>query len=149
VAAGAYSRFRRDSWIPRRAFERLYEIWMDRSTLGELAETVLVAIPEEDDGRILGVITIAVHEKEGQIGLVAVDPAARGRGISSTLVAAAHEWMAANRLIRSRVVTQRDNEAACRLYERACYRLVDLVHLYHFWPLGPATERDPGAWPEP
>jgi ribosomal protein S18 acetylase RimI-like enzyme len=149
VAAGAFSRFRRDPWIPRQAFSRLYEVWMERSTRGELAEAVLVALPERDDRPILGVLTIGVHRREARIGLVAVGSAARGRGIASTLVAAAHNWMVTNGLVRSKVVTQQDNEVACRLYERACYTLVDLVHLYHFWPLGPAAEREPGARPEP
>jgi len=149
VAAGAYSRFQRDPWIPRRAFERLYEIWMNRSTLGELAEAVLVALPPADGGPILGVVTVEVREKAGHIGLIAVHNTARRQGISSALVAAAHEWMAAKGLARSQVVTQRDNEPACRLYEQAGYRLVELVHFYHFWPLGPASVREPAACPEP
>ena len=46
---------------------------------------------------------------------------------------AAHRWMQQRGAQVAQVVTQLDNRAACRLYERAGYRISRLQHFYHFW----------------
>jgi dTDP-4-amino-4,6-dideoxy-D-galactose acyltransferase len=132
VAAGVYCRFAVDPRLPRAKFIELYEIWMQRSTLHELADVVLVAstAPSADG---LGMVTIARTGETGCIGLVAVHQAARGKGVGSALVQAAHGWMEMHGATRATVVTQLANRPACRLYERAGYRLEEVQHYYHFW----------------
>jgi dTDP-4-amino-4,6-dideoxy-D-galactose acyltransferase len=124
--------------MPAGAFESLYRTWTARSATGELADTLLVAAPPGREGEPLGLVTIAIDGPAGQIGLIAVRDEARGRGVGSMLVAAAHRRMLARAAWRATVVTQLDNAAACRLYERSGYRLADLRNFYHFWPGEPA-----------
>lgn len=130
VQAGGHSRFRVDARIPQERCEALYALWMQRSALRELAGTVLVAGEEVAPA---GMITVSVDDGCGSIGLIAVAPEARGQGIASELLLAAHRWMQDQGAGRATVVTQQTNLPACRLYERAGYRPVDVKHFYHFW----------------
>jgi dTDP-4-amino-4,6-dideoxy-D-galactose acyltransferase len=134
VAAGEHSRFARDSRVPRDRFEALYRIWLERSTRGELADAVLVATLSGADPEPAGLITFRQYGQEAHIGLLAVLAPARGQGLGGCLMKAAHHWMAARGVLRSRVVTQLANEPACRLYRRSGYCLHDVKHVYHFWP---------------
>ena len=113
---GSYSRFRLDPDVPEEAFVRLYEIWLERSLRGEIAEQVLVARGE--DGTALGLITVVRPDPAtGRIGLVGVAEAARGRGVGGALVAAAEAAMEAGGASRAEVVTQLENDAGRGLYE--------------------------------
>lgn len=134
IAAGEHSRFTRDGRVPRDRFEAMYRIWLERSVQGELADAVLVATLPDADPEPAGVVTLRQYGQEAHIGLVAVLDSARGQGVGSCLMKAAHRWMSARGVLRSRVVTQLDNEPACKLYRRSGYRLHDVKHVYHFWP---------------
>jgi dTDP-4-amino-4,6-dideoxy-D-galactose acyltransferase len=135
VRAGQFSRFQTDPRITAEQFRGLYEIWMDRSTRGELAGAVFTALPREGPAEPVGVITAAESGRVGQIGLLAVSEGVRGQGIGTRLVKQAHEWMRKVGAGRAEVVTQLANRAACRLYEGCGYRLHDVQDYYHFWPL--------------
>jgi dTDP-4-amino-4,6-dideoxy-D-galactose acyltransferase len=137
VSAGLYSRYRVDPRIPAGAFDSLYRMWVTCSALGELADALLVAAPSGLEEEPLGLVTIKIDGPAGQIGLIAVHDDARGKGVGSALIAAAHRWMLARDARRATVVTQLDNVPACRLYERSGYRLADLRNFYHFWPWEP------------
>lgn len=134
VAAGACSRFRLDPRIPEQSFERLYEIWIVRSVLGELADAVLVAGRGTDLDDPAGLITVSLAGGEGSIGLIAVDESARGQGVGSSLIQAAHRWLLGRDARTVKVVTQLDNRKACSLYEKCGYAHAELLHVYHFWP---------------
>jgi dTDP-4-amino-4,6-dideoxy-D-galactose acyltransferase len=136
VAAGVKSRFAVDPRIERERFEAMYRCWIDRSVQRELADVVLVAPADggqSSAGRLSGVITIGVSDGVATIGLVAVAAEMRGRGIGAALMRTAESWMLAQGVRQARVVTQLDNIAACRLYERSGYQLVLVQHYYHFW----------------
>jgi dTDP-4-amino-4,6-dideoxy-D-galactose acyltransferase len=133
VAAGLHSRYQVDPRMPAGAFERLYRIWTARSASGNLADALLVAAFPGDPADPLGMVTISQDGESGQIGLIAVREDARGRGMGALLIRAAHRWMLDHGARRARVVTQFDNGAACRIYERAGYRLSELRNFYHFW----------------
>jgi dTDP-4-amino-4,6-dideoxy-D-galactose acyltransferase len=134
VAAGAFSRFRLDPRIPAQAFARLYQTWITRACLGELADRVLVASRSEKVDEPMGLITMSAGEGAGSIGLVAVAEEERGRGVGTLLMRAAHDWLARRGCNTVSVATQLDNRPACRLYEKCGYRLTDCESRYHFWP---------------
>ena len=134
IASGEYSRFRVDPRFPRRAFENLYRLWIERSVRHELAEVVLVARTPEHRDPLLGMITVDVKNAIGSIGLVAVTAESRGRGIGSRLIDAAHAEMWQRGARSASVVTQAVNEPACRSYRRAGYALTTTERIYHFWP---------------
>jgi dTDP-4-amino-4,6-dideoxy-D-galactose acyltransferase len=138
VAAGAYSRFRLDPLIPAAKFVGLYETWMRRSATRELADAVVVA-HRHDPQDLLGVVTLAVVEDVGHIGLLAVAPAARGHGLGRALLDGAHLRMRERGAARARVVTQLANLPACRLYQRAGYDVSAVQHVYHFWTAASAA----------
>ncbi len=134
VAAGAYSRFRRDPRIPSERFHALYERWITRSTLGEIADAVLVARARETPDDPIGLVTLSITEAAGSIGLIAVEQKSRGCGVGSFLLRRGHHWLASCGAQSVSVVTQLDNQPACRLYEKAGYQRCDVKLVYHFWP---------------
>lgn len=134
LASGQYSRFRVDRRFPRSAFETLYRLWIERSVRRELADVVLVARAADRHSALAGMITVAVAGQVGTIGLVAVAEAARGQGIGTRLIEAAHNEMRRRGAGTARVVTQLVNRPACGLYRRAGYRLAATERIYHFWP---------------
>lgn len=139
IAAGEYSRFRVDPRFPRRAFEELYRLWIERSVRHELADFVLVARSQSRREPLLGMITVAVTDAIGSIGLIAVTEQSRGRGIGTRLIDAAHAAMCQRGAQSAYVVTQATNHPACRHYLRAGYALATTERIYHFWPQSTAT----------
>lgn len=131
ITAGRHSRFNVDPRIPKEKSETLYETWIRRSTLGEMADVVLTAT--DPGGETVGMITVSKADAVASLGLVAVLDGFQRQGIGYSLVSAAHQWMIACGAKQARVVTQLDNTAACRLYKRSGYRLQNLQRYYHFW----------------
>lgn len=96
---------------------------------GELVEVL------EDDGlvavlgeRSVGLITW-VTEPDGlsaEIRAIAVDAAARGRGIGRALFEGAHGALAASGIRAAWLVTTNDNEPAIHLYESLGYVVVEI-----------------------
>lgn len=128
--AGRWSRFFLDPQIPREKSEELYTRWIDACMEGSLADTILVI---RQDGEVAGMVTLEQTDRQGRVGLFAVAPAARGRGLGTTLMQAANEWFWQQDCLQVRVVTQRANVAACRLYVRAGYGVESVRPFYHFW----------------
>lgn len=132
VAAGIWSRFCVDPRIPRDKFRSLFEIWMRRSLARELSDMVLV-VQEQGSTVPLGMVTISIKQGIGQIGLIAVSEQLRGHGLGRLLVDTADRWMLEHGAHSAQVVTQRQNVAACRLYEQAGYQVEGVEYFYHFW----------------
>lgn len=136
ISAGAYSRFRLDPHFSQQQFEAMYRVWIERSVNREMADAVLVATTDgsgASNERLAGMVTVAESAGVGKIGLIAVSASSRGKGIGSSLLWAAHQWMQERGARQTRVVTQLDNSKACRLYERGGYSLSALEHIHHFW----------------
>lgn len=134
LEAGVHSRFRSDPRIPAEASRRLYEVWITRSTLRELADAVLVISRTGKADSPLGVITLSICDTTGTIGLIAIAKEARGNGLGSWLLRAAHRWLAHRGAQTASVATQLGNRPACGLYEKCGYQIIDLKTIYHFWP---------------
>jgi RimJ/RimL family protein N-acetyltransferase len=124
------SRFYWDSNL-RPKSDDLFETWIAKSC-EDFAAMVLVA---EVDGAAAGYITLDyTSPSDSRIGLFAVGPAARGRGVGQQLVRCGLEWLRSQGAEQSRVVTQGRNRGALRLYQKAGFRLEDLKLWYHLWP---------------
>jgi dTDP-4-amino-4,6-dideoxy-D-galactose acyltransferase len=125
------SRFYRDGNFPRQRCDALYETWARKSCEG-WARAVFVT---GRHGNPEGFITCHLDRgKAGRIGLIAVEPRARGNGVGSQLVEAALQWFAEKGATRASVVTQGGNTSAIRLYEKTGFRSDSLNLWYHFWP---------------
>lgn len=134
IAAGIFSRFRVDPNIPREKFEALYMQWITASVEKKMADVVLVMRDHESvEQPLLGFVTVGKKNDRGDIGLLAVAERARGRGVGTVLVHAAQQWQRAQGLAVGQVVTQGDNIAACKLYQRCGYAPERVDNIYHFW----------------
>lgn len=125
------TRFAADPGFPRAAVARLYDLWLRNSVAG-YAEAVLVSGPS---GAPQGFVTLHSSAEVARIGLIAVDPAARGGGVGQRLVAGAISWAADRRCRALRVVTQGSNTAAQRLYQRCGFLSATAHTWFHAWPV--------------
>lgn len=124
------SRFYADGRFARDRCDELFATWIEKSC-GGWAEVVRVA---EVDGRVCGYTTGHVREEgRGEIGLVAVDPAAQGRGLGKKLVASALQALKDRGLARATVVTQGRNIGAQRLYQTLGFRTQRVQTWHHLW----------------
>lgn len=131
VQAGEYSRFAVDPLVPRDKFIDLYTLWMRRSISGEIADCVLVI--REEQNAIAGMVTLGQKRGRGDIGLIAVHEACRGRKYGQHLVRAAQQWFRDHGYRQSQVVTQGVNLPACNLYHKCGYRIEKVEACFHFW----------------
>lgn len=125
------SRFFADQKLPREQAERLFERWIERDSEPSPSRWAGVAVLNEAPA---GYLTAHVDRHgTGWIGLVAVASTARGRGLGTSLLAAAGRWMAERGVLASRVVTQGRNIAAQRMYQQAGFRTDSIQLWYHRW----------------
>jgi len=128
--SGYLSRFRKDPGF-RRDFERLYDRWVDRAV--ESARACIYGVPN-DGGKLGGFITTEVTDDGlGKIGLLATDRTCRGQGIGTQLLAACDAFYSASGADCCEVVTQEENHAACRLYEKNGYTVFSKQTVWHVW----------------
>lgn len=130
IQAGIYSRFKIDPRIPDNQFTDLYKLWILNSVNKKMADAVLVARSED---KIIGMVTVGKKGKRADIGLIAVDASMRGKNVGMALVSAAQDWALKNGFGFAQVVTQGENLAACRLYEKCGYHVDKIENIYHFW----------------
>lgn len=123
------TRYYHDRRYPAAACDAMYATWIARSCQGD-AQAVLVV---DQDGAVAGFITCH-HEAgatSGQIGLVGVGAAQRGRGHGRILVEAAQQWLSERGADHMTVVTQGRNLAAQRLYQRCGFVTRTMQLWYH------------------
>jgi len=135
IAAASHrdSRFYHDRHFDRRRCDALYAGWIETSC-ADPAGVVLVAAPADPAGPPAGYVTAAIGEDgEGRIGLFAVAPDARGRGIGGALAAAVLDWLAGRGADPASVVTQGRNVRAQRLYQRFGMRTRSVELWFHRW----------------
>lgn len=127
LQSGHYSRFKVDPRMPPDAFERMYTLFIERSVSGALAREVIVADDEA------GFITLREKGDRLDIGFLAVDSKVRSRGLGAQLVSAAFARAQQWGFAKVQVVTQTDNEGACRFYERCGFGRERVEFVYHVW----------------
>lgn len=131
IAARAHldTRFVIDTRFPRQAVAQLYGAWIDRDAAQGI---VLVA---EERGLPVGYVTgrLRQGENRGEIGVLAVDRPAQGRGLGRALLNAALDWFMSQGAREATVVTQGRNLAAQRLYQSAGFQTASLHLWYHLW----------------
>jgi len=124
------SRYYADPNFARSRCDDLYALWIEKSC-HDYADIVLVA---ECDGKPVGYITGDANEdRVGQIGLFAVDAAARGRGIGRRLVQESIEWFREQHCDRVDVVTQGCNTRAQQTYQKAGFLTSRVELWFHKW----------------
>jgi dTDP-4-amino-4,6-dideoxy-D-galactose acyltransferase len=130
AASHTNTRFWSDERFPRERCAALYETWIEKSIEG-YADVVFVG---ENEGRVAGYFTCSLKpDGRGEVGLVAVAPEARGRGLARALTDRAIDWFRESRCSRVVVATQGSNVPGRRLYENMGFRSVALELWHHGW----------------
>ncbi|HEX8657109.1 MAG TPA: GNAT family N-acetyltransferase [Hymenobacter sp.] len=129
--SGQFSRFRTDDKFEPHIFTNMYNHWLRASVNGELAQVVFTYL--SPTGSELGLLTLGQQERCASIGLLAVDAEVRGHGLGQRLVEVALQQALQWGCTQLQVVTQRDNEPACRFYNRCGFEVEQEQHIYHLW----------------
>jgi dTDP-4-amino-4,6-dideoxy-D-galactose acyltransferase len=124
------SRFYFDPRFPDELCGRLYETWIDKSCRG-WADAVFVA--DLGTGPVGYATARRVSDTAGDLGLMAVDAQAQGRGLGRQLAAAVLDWGRRERLDTVHVVTQGRNCPAMRMYAHSGFLPRTLQLWYHRW----------------
>jgi dTDP-4-amino-4,6-dideoxy-D-galactose acyltransferase len=131
IESGGMSRFRKDPRMPKGRFEELYRTWIRKSVEGTMARGILIA--KDSTGAIAGMVTLGEKCGRGDIGLLAVTAAARGRKLGRCLVNAAQREFISRGFKYVQVVTQGSNQPACQLYESCGFSVEKVELVFHFW----------------
>jgi dTDP-4-amino-4,6-dideoxy-D-galactose acyltransferase len=125
------TRFFKDANFDRTQAADLYALWVARDFR---EHKVFVAVSADDPQGLSGYVSASEGgNKEGRIGLVAVNPEARGRGLGRLLVGHAVSWCRSRGADSVKVATQATNVAAMRLYEQGGFRVADVKVWFHRW----------------
>lgn len=126
------SRFYSDPHLSEARCDELYALWIERKCAGG-ADAVFVA---EHEGRPAAYLSCDLNpDDSGQLDLLAVAPAARGRGLGALLTAASLRWFAEQGKRRAVLVTQGRNANALRLFGEGFGFVPTRLELwYHWWP---------------
>jgi ribosomal protein S18 acetylase RimI-like enzyme len=138
-SAYRYSRFHQDPQVPAETAHRIKRDWVGNYVRGARGERLMVA---RQDGRVVGFLAVigsgAPDARVRTIDLIAVDPAAQGRGAGRALVGAFLEYYAPTSL-RLSVGTQVANVPSLRLYESLGFRVSHSAYVMHLHTTGSET----------
>ncbi len=133
ILSGKYSRFNLDENFSNEEFRKLYLQWIDKTLNDTINSDILIYL---EKGEILGFITLENKNKIlPNIGLVAVSNNARGKGVGTRLIESCQRRAFKENLNQIQVVTQKQNIAAVRLYEKCGFEMDSLFYISHFWKL--------------
>jgi dTDP-4-amino-4,6-dideoxy-D-galactose acyltransferase len=124
LESGIHSRFNTDPNFKNGEFQKLYQVWIQKAV-----DEKQVLIADE----ISGFVTYEVSEAAAQIGLIAVDPQHRGKGLAKRLVKAAEKYAFQDGAHALSIGTQQTNLPSCNLYQKLGYTEKEKVFVYHYW----------------
>ncbi|MBN1183561.1 MAG: GNAT family N-acetyltransferase [Bacteroidales bacterium] len=130
LQSGIYSRFNIDPNFSNNEYKKLYIEWIEKSVKREIANEVLVYFENEIEK---GLITLAIRDDIGTIGLLAVDKEERGKSIGKKLVQSALVYFKEKKVNIVEVATQIDNKSACGFYKSLGFDVKTIVNIYHLW----------------
>ncbi len=126
------TRFFADPYLNNEKASTMYQIWLSKSVTTDYADRVVVA---EVNRKSVGFVTCHLDtvSREGKIGLVALATSAQGKGLSQIMVRHALEWFRDQGMKSASVVTQGNNIAAQRLYQRCGFVTRSTELWFHKW----------------
>lgn len=124
------SRFYFDGHFSKEDCDRMYQTWIEKSWEGS-ADAVFVA--DTGSGAVGYATAKRVSDVAANLGLLAVDTAAQGKGVGRRLAEAVVGWCDQEGLQTVDVVTQGRNRAALGLYTACGFQPSRLQLWYHRW----------------
>ncbi len=141
ILSGTMTRFSRDPELSTQ-FERLFLTWINYAVSGGMTDSIWTWYEESQH---VGLVTIRcaqrIHpktgelEKEGRLGMLAVDPKFRRRGIGTQLFEASDFWCSALGIPTASIVTQKDTEATIACTQLGFHQTSSET-IYHYWSPG-------------
>lgn len=129
--SGHFSRFNLDANFQNDEFEKLYQIWVEKSIKKQIAVYNPTILVEEEPS---GLITLGESdENTATIGLFAVSESFRGQGIGTKLLQAADNYALEHGYKHLTVATQGQNIGARKVYEKFGFRELAVSYIYNFW----------------
>lgn len=135
---GRTSRYFRDENVPRAVATRIYVEWLENSLYRGYAPDAVLAFAGE---RLVGVNTLRFHGEAGTIDLIGVVPGSQGGGVGRALLCEGVRICRERGATTIRVVTEAENVAACRFYQRHRFLLTATELVWHRH----AAPAEPGA----
>lgn len=129
--SGKHSRFKDLTCFAPGDFEKLYKEWITQSVKKVIADKVFVYV---ENNSLLGFVTVRKSQKEGFIGLIAVNEDIQGRGIGSALLNQVNNYLFQENIYILHVPTQRKNVIACDFYRKNDFLISSIQNIYHFTP---------------
>jgi len=127
IDGAKYSRFYVDPKITKKQYEDLHKIWITNS----VKENKIFVIKENK--KIIGFVSLNQKNNRGNIDFIVVNKRYRGKGLATALLNKAHDWFLINNYNQVQAVTQKENIASCKMYEKLGYKLEKTEEFYHFW----------------
>ncbi|TSC96859.1 MAG: putative acetyltransferase [Parcubacteria group bacterium Athens0714_26] len=109
---------------------KMYEIWADNIMRDKDGVTILAI---DANKKIVGFIGSTLKQNIGNVGLVWVSEAFRGRGIGAEMSDQIVSLLFDKGAEKITVKTQLRNNFANRLYQKVGFRLKEAKLIYHFW----------------
>lgn len=139
VQSGTMTQFRQDPELAPH-FERLFLTWINFAVTKELADSIWTW---HENGQHHGLVTVRCakrtdpvtgqKEREGRIGMLAVDAKHRRQGIGTHLLQACEFWCSSLDIPVSVIVTQKDNAPTIALCKKLGFRQDRETSVYHYW----------------
>ncbi len=132
-AFNVWTRLALDKTLPREKneeyFRREVTLYMDYVKRNDSNIGIIVA---EEDNKVVGYIVVGIDNVRSQIyGFLwghiislAVDPDYHGKGIGSALISAGLDWMRDKGVKYAEVLTDQNNIAAIRAYEKNGFKVI-------------------------
>ncbi|MFQ3578796.1 MAG: GNAT family N-acetyltransferase, partial [Bacteroidales bacterium] len=130
IDSGVFSRYKIDKNFERKKFEEFFTLWIVNSVNKTFADKVFVY---KKNRKTLGLVTVKIKNKLGNIGIIAVNSETRGLGIGSKLIQKVQEYLLINSINELEVVTQKANNMACKFYIKNGFTINNIVNIYHVW----------------
>jgi dTDP-4-amino-4,6-dideoxy-D-galactose acyltransferase len=128
--SGEKSRFRLDKYFQCGEFRKLYKAWIRRSLAGEIADEIFGI--EDRKKNIIGFVSIKLKGSSVEIGLIAVDEDARGKGIGKALMEEVEKFSFRENAKEILIATQGINEKAMNFYLKRNYNVEKEIDIFHF-----------------
>lgn len=133
LLSGNYSRFLLDKNFGSTNFENLYREWVTNSLNKKFAVKVFYI---EEDNKPTAFVTLQKDKQKGKIGLIATDKNHQGKGLGKKLLHHVENFCLENNMESLEIPTQKENEQACKFYEKMGYILKEELIITHFWKDG-------------
>jgi dTDP-4-amino-4,6-dideoxy-D-galactose acyltransferase len=130
LQCGEYSRFYTDKNFGYELYTRLYKEWLYKSIKKHIADQVFIY---EENDLLTGFISISKKDKEGSIGLLAVDKISRGKSIGKKMVYTVFDYFKKENIMKVNVATQLNNINGCNFYKNIGFTQTSVTNIYHYW----------------